>query len=431
MFRIQFYALIVCVFALHSVGFAVPMGYITYGLRTTAAENEIREVALMGGTQEVRVVYNASHIYTINAAPFLGDLCVISMRSSSVYRIELLNRNGSIDSTVLADNGKRAIYPGMSFYGDRIVYVDVDTDLLNDELRTIGSNGQGGHIVFTNNYSGSLDPAQENPTIMDPRFSPDGKTIIFTLYEDPILPPGVYTVPAAGGAAHKLTNLHNYTQHPSYSPNGRWLVCMAWAGKRKAHVANADGSDLRTVDVNDEEAYYVCFSPDSKYIAVCTTSGLQIVDLSTDSVVQHVPVDNLLSYYNLTWHMGASMGQGVVQKAKVNPKKLKLRVVGFAPTASPIAGIMVFDKAIMTLDDAALWHNKKDKRYNYKNKADKRRAKIVIKKDLGSFSVKGLSLFPGTDYRTGTNIPVIVNAGNITIFDSITLNAKGKYKAPK
>ena len=110
---------------------------------------------------------------------------------------------------------------------------------------------------------------------------------------------------------------------------------------------------------------------------------------------------------------------------------MKLRVIDFAPTASPIAGILVFDKAVIPLDDAALWRDKKSKRYVYKNKADKSRAKIVVKKERGSFSAKGLSLFPGTDYHTGTNIPVIINAGNVTMFDLITLDKKGKYKAPK
>ena len=94
-------------------------------------------------------------------------------------------------------------------------------------------------------------------------------------------------------------------------------------------------------------------------------------------------------------------------------------------------GRRVVDRTVIPLDNATLWQNKKDKKYLYKDKTNKRKGKIVLKNGKATFSAKKLSLTEGNDFRLLTNVPVAVNAGDVSIVSTIPLDKKGKYKAPK
>lgn len=96
-------------------------------------------------------------------------------------------------------------FPSWSYDGRRIVYVSWTDDGLG-VIRTVGAGGGAGRAVT------------ENPGhYRRPRFSPDGRTIVFEkgtggyiTDQDWSEAPGVYTVPAGGGAMTLVTDSGSY-----------------------------------------------------------------------------------------------------------------------------------------------------------------------------------------------------------------------------
>src|SRR5688572_338492 len=63
-----------------------------------------------------------------------------------------------------------------------------------------------------------------------------GETIAFVYAGD------VWTVPAAGGTARRLTSHPGLELFPKFSPDGRWIAFTGqYAGTRQVYVISADG----------------------------------------------------------------------------------------------------------------------------------------------------------------------------------------------
>jgi Tol biopolymer transport system component len=75
-------------------------------------------------------------------------------------------------------------------------------------------------------------------TWMSLSVSPDGRTVLFDLLGD------LYTVPIAGGKATRILGGNSMDVHPRFSPDGRKILFVSdRAGSDQLWVANADGSD--------------------------------------------------------------------------------------------------------------------------------------------------------------------------------------------
>jgi hypothetical protein len=219
--------------------------------------------------------------------------------------------------------------------------------------------------------------------------------------------------------------------HPCVAPDGTMMACVVKnGGTFEPYVANADGSSPRHIDLGGEFALYPCFSPDSRYLATCSDNGINIIDLGTDQVVQQIPLD-YEGYYGLCWHMGAYRSAGHITKMKVSSKKIKVKVRGVEPAVSVDFGLVKVDQVVLPFNSTGLWRDKKGKKYMYKNKETGLKAKLVVKKGKGSFSAKNLSLVEGDDYHVGQPIPVTVHVTGQSVLRTLTLDEKGKYKAPK
>ena len=100
--------------------------------------------------------------------------------------------------------------------------------------------------------------------------SPDGETIVFELLGD------LYTLPANGGQATRITSGQAYDMQPRYSLDGRRLVFVSDRnGSENLWISDADGSNARPLTEDERESYMSpIWTPEGDY--VMATKGTQL-----------------------------------------------------------------------------------------------------------------------------------------------------------
>ncbi|KAK1183036.1 amidohydrolase family protein [Streptomyces sp. NBS 14/10] len=125
--------------------------------------------------------------------------------------------------------------------------------------------------------------------------SPDGRTVVLDLLNL------LWTVPAAGGEATRLTGIDQEATEPDFSPDGRHLVYQSYTGGNfHLWLARADGTGARRLTKGTADHREPRFSPDGKRIAYAGEAdgryAIHVLDLdsgatkvwapSTDATVQ-------------------------------------------------------------------------------------------------------------------------------------------------
>ncbi len=129
-------------------------------------------------------------------------------------------------------------FPSWSYDGRRIVYVSWSDEKLG-AVRSVHAGGGGGRAV-----------TREPGHYRRPRFSPDGRTIVFEKGEGGYLTdgdwseaPGVYRIPANGGA---MTRIADSGHAPHFAASNDRVFMTAFDGDEGALVSvDRDGDDLR------------------------------------------------------------------------------------------------------------------------------------------------------------------------------------------
>jgi Tol biopolymer transport system component len=100
--------------------------------------------------------------------------------------------------------------------------------------------------------------------------SPDGRTIVFELLGD------LYTLPAAGGKATRITSGQAFDAQPHYSPDGKTIVFVSDRTQSdNLWIVNADGTSPRALTrETDQKFQSPTFTPDGKYIVVSRGNDL-------------------------------------------------------------------------------------------------------------------------------------------------------------
>ncbi|TPG21828.1 amidohydrolase [Sphingomonas koreensis] len=102
-------------------------------------------------------------------------------------------------------------------------------------------------------------------TWMSLDLSPGGKRIAFDLLGD------LYTIPASGGQATRISGGLPFDVAPTYSPDGRWIAYVSdQSGADNLWVAHPDGSAARQVTFGDDDTVLVspAWAPGGKAIYV-------------------------------------------------------------------------------------------------------------------------------------------------------------------
>lgn len=114
-------------------------------------------------------------------------------------------------------------------------------------------------------------------THLCPRWSHDGKRIVFETHSNTAEAKGAYVVNADGT---ELRRLGNYVR-PVWSPDDKQIAAEGFAnGRREAYVMNVDGTGLTPIAAGR----YPCWSPDGTLLATTVNNDIQVTDLLTGDV---------------------------------------------------------------------------------------------------------------------------------------------------
>src|SRR6476646_5654683 len=125
-----------------------------------------------------------------------------------------------------------------------------------------------------------LEPADifELKTVGDPRLSPDGAWVAYTVSsldkKDDVSDTDIYMAPtssaAPGGAPVKLTSSKKPETSPRWSPDGRYLAFLSVRDGKKTQVYLLDrrGGDAQQITDYKTGASAIAWSPDSSKLAL-------------------------------------------------------------------------------------------------------------------------------------------------------------------
>ena len=99
-------------------------------------------------------------------------------------------------------------------------------------------------------------------TWMSLDLSPDGKTIVFDLLGD------LYTIPAGGGAATRITSGSGFDGQPRFAPDGKSIVFVSdRSGSENLWLVDPDGKRVRPLTRGNAQAFVSPdFTPDGQYV---------------------------------------------------------------------------------------------------------------------------------------------------------------------
>jgi hypothetical protein len=416
--------LAIAVVLLAASGRAQPQGQILVSVSLEPIGSGLYDIPVTGGPAREVISTSGITSYTSpDAPPLLGSEFVTVHHAPGSSEVYVMDRTGRIVRTVATAGLLTGSVddPAVSFGANRIAYVHQSNIAV---LCVCDYDGTGLASVYT-----SADP---NVTFFDPCFTPDGQSLGFVLRNRSAGTRFIYSVPVTGGTAQQVPGTPDGADHPAYSPDGRWLAYVArTGGMTQLFVAASNGSAARQVTFPPENAVHPAFSPDSRYIVAGSYDGLIIVDLSNDTVIQRISTVST-QFYGITWHMGAEPSAGMIVKAKVKPRKLLVKTRNVLPASLPAQALVVIDGVSVPFADAALWQSPNGKKsIIYKDKALKRKVKLVLKNGKGIFAAKRLELVEGQDYRVDETVAMGLNCGSHSIVGTIDLDRKGKYNAPK
>ncbi|MGY0057358.1 amidohydrolase family protein [Streptomyces sp. LZ34] len=174
--------------------------------------------------------------------------------------------------------------------------------------------------------------------------SPDGRTVVLDLLNL------LWTVPAAGGEASRLTGIDQEATEPDFSPDGRHLVYQSYTdGNFHLWLARADGTGARRLTSGGTDHREPRFSPDGKRIAYAAEAdgryAIHVLELDSGATKVWAPsTDATTQQAQPFWHpdgtaIAFTSGKGdapqTVVQADADGKRTTLATVTEGRVAGP------------------------------------------------------------------------------------------------
>ncbi|MDB5527672.1 MAG: biopolymer transporter Tol [Devosia sp.] len=192
--------------------------------------------------------------------------------------------NWTADGTALVFNAGGKLFR-IAPTGGEVTPIDTGrlADLNNDHVlapdgSTIYVSSDDGHLYAVPFAGGT--PRRVSNTHDTPfhyylhGISPDGKTLSYVAIEGkgPDRRVNIFTIPAAGGADTRLTDVSVPNDGPEYSPDGRWVyfnseLAASQPGHAQIFRMNADGSGQEQLTFDNLVNWFPHLSPDGKQVA--------------------------------------------------------------------------------------------------------------------------------------------------------------------
>ena len=152
--------------------------------------------------------------------------------------------------------------PSLSPDGSRIVFVNWTPDRESSQIFIADANGSNWIPLTAGKYYN-----------WSPRWSPDGRTIVFETTRDGERQ--IYTMDPDGKNQVNLTNSKDLCHSPSWSPNGAFIAYMSRGNNGKANifVMKSDGSEPVDISKGKTRDSEPVWSPDGQWIAFTRTSN--------------------------------------------------------------------------------------------------------------------------------------------------------------
>ena len=261
---------------------ARPDGRITVGcyLFDVAAGRELaRQGYVVGAAEWRRAAHKcADAVYArlSGEGPFFDSRVVYvaetGPKNARVKRIAIMDADGSNHSYV-TEGKVTALNPRFSPDGRQLVY----TSYLGRMPR-----------VFVIDIASGNERLLVPGRIMTfaPRFSPDGRNIVFSMAQSGNT--DLYVVNAYGGPPRRLTATPGADTSPSYSPDGSRIVFESdRSGTQQLYMMNADGSGQRRISFGGGRYASPVWSPRGNLIAFTRIAGsfnIGVMDTSGGNV---------------------------------------------------------------------------------------------------------------------------------------------------
>jgi Tol biopolymer transport system component len=176
--------------------------------------------------------------------------CQVRASEKVVIVVEDLERQRSV--TIESNANPAASFlngPTLSPNGNRIVYMKDSNRLMARDLWQDGAR--------------DVDLGVEGD--LRPRFSPDGRHIVFTSRRDRDYE--IYVMNADGSAPRRLTRSRGIDTNAVFSPDGRRIAFTSNRdGNYEIYVMDSGGGNIRRVTHNDERDDFPCWGPDGNHL---------------------------------------------------------------------------------------------------------------------------------------------------------------------
>jgi Tol biopolymer transport system component len=239
---------------------------------------------------------NADWSPSLNQIAFTFGLSPTNASSWQIYTVDANGSNlkqltneefGSRQSVKWSPDGKQLAYTDHSGPRGEITIIDTDGKVIRQvtQLETLYEGNVGGD---------------------DPDWSPDGKSIVFYLWNTD-KSDGIFVIDTNGENLRQLTNGNDMS--PSWSPDGQKITYTSFASNSFENpdimIMNADGSSpVKLIDSTADD-FNSTWSPDGKFIAFNSRrdgkAEIYVVDTETKETRKLTVSSDMNNSYGAVW----------------------------------------------------------------------------------------------------------------------------------